>query len=507
MNGLEILVVAAYFATLAVLSIYGCHRYYLLRLYSRNRTRVPRPVGRFDPLPAITVQLPIYNEIYVVERLLRAACALQYPAGRLEIQVLDDSDDETAPVAADLVAAMRRRGHDIVHLRRGHRGGFKAGALAYGLARAKGELIAVFDADFVPAPGLLLDLVHYFTHPRVGMVQARWGHLNRDYSLLTRLESIFLDGHFVIEHAARCGGGRFFNFNGTAGIWRRDCIVSSGGWQSDTLTEDLDLSYRAQLKGWQFVFASEVVVPAELPADIDAFKSQQHRWALGSIETARKILPAILRARLPRGVKIEALFHLTSNAGYFLMLLLSILIVPAMAIRRAAGLELLLLVDLPLFLLSTVSVSVFYLRAQRAVRDDWAATLRDLPLLMALGIGLALNNAGAVLGLARGRRSEFVRTPKHDLRGTLGDWRRKRYRSRRARLWTALEVLFAAYFTVAVVFAVRERLLASLPIVLLFQIGFLYTSLLSLARAAGGRSSEADSSTSAGLAEAAGKAG
>ena len=368
MTVLEGAVVAAYYATLLVLAIYGSHRYYLLHLYYRHRGDVPRPAARLDPLPLVTVQLPVYNERYVVERLIRAACALDYPADRLEIQVLDDSTDDTSRLAAAVVETMRRRGPDVVHLRRGSREGFKAGALAHGLARARGELIAVLDADFVPSPPFLLDLVHHFSDPRVGMVQARWGHLNREYSVLTRIQSIFLDGHFVIEHAARHRAGRFFNFNGTAGIWRRTCIDSAGGWQSDTLTEDLDLSYRAQLLGWEFVFLPDVVAPAELPADNDAFKTQQHRWTLGSIQTGRKILPRLLRARLPRRVKVEAFFHLTNNSAYALMVLLAILIVPAVLARRALGLDGLMYLDLPLFFLSTLSVSTFYICSQRELR-------------------------------------------------------------------------------------------------------------------------------------------
>ena len=482
MSPLGTAVLVAYFATLLILSLYGCHRYHLLRLYRRTGGRNPRPIGRLDPLPPVTVQLPIYNELYVVERLIRAACALDYPADRLEIQVIDDSDDETTALAACLVSAMRRGGHDIVHLRRDGRDGFKAGALAYALGRARGELIAVFDADFVPAPGFLLEMVDPFGHPRVGMVQARWGHLNRDYSLLTRVQSIFLDGHFVIEHAARHRSGRFFNFNGTAGIWRKSCIESAGGWQADTLTEDLDLSYRAQLKGWQFVFLPEVVAPAELPADLDAFKSQQHRWARGSIETARKILPALLRARLPLAVKLEALIHLTNNGAYFLMVLLSLLIVPSMILRRGVALPILLLVDLPLFLLSTGAIWLFYFTSQRETGESRRSEFGRLPILTSIGIGMAVNNARAVAGALRRGRVEFVRTPKHDLRGTTGEWRNKRYRGRRQDLWTALELLLGVYFTGSIVAALVTRQYAAIPFLLLFQGGYLTACLISLAR-------------------------
>ncbi|OLD66511.1 MAG: glycosyl transferase family 2 [Acidobacteria bacterium 13_1_40CM_2_68_10] len=483
MTVVEGAVVAAYYATLLVLAIYGLHRYYLLHLFYRHRGDGPGAAARLDPLPHVTVQLPVYNERYVVERLIRAACALDYPAGRVEIQVLDDSTDDTSRLAAAAVEAMRRLGHDVVHLRRGTREGFKAGALSYGLARAKGELVAVFDADFVPPSPFLLDLVHHFSDPRVGMVQARWGHLNREYSVLTRIQSICLDGHFVIEHAARHRAGRFFNFNGTAGIWRRACIESAGGWQADTLTEDLDLSYRAQLLGWEFVFLPDVVAPAELPADNDAFKTQQHRWTLGSIQTARKILPLLLRSRLPRKVKVEAFFHLTNNSAYALMVLLGILIVPAMLARRALGLDGLTYLDLPLFFLSTLSVSTFYICSQREVRQDWLASLVYLPFLMSLGIGLSLNNARAVCGAFSGRRVEFLRTPKHRLEGTGGDWSRSSYRGLGRRVWTAAEMLLGIYFTGASAYAIIAGNEAMLPFFLLFQMGYLYTSFLSLAQA------------------------
>ncbi len=473
-------IVAAYHATLALLAVYGWHRYHLLRLYYRHPPGRTRPAAPPDPLPAVTVQLPVYNERYVVDRLIRAVCGLEYPPGRLEIQVLDDSTDDTPALAAAVVEEMRGRGHDIRHIRRDRRHGFKAGALAAGLRQARGELVAVFDADFLPGPTFLLDLVPHFANPRTGMVQARWGHLNRDYSALTRSQAIFLDGHFVIEHAARHRAGRFFNFNGTAGIWRRACIESAGGWQSDTLTEDLDLSYRAQLRGWKFVFAPEVVAPAELPADMDAFRAQQHRWTMGSIQTAMKILPRLLRCRLPLPVKIEALFHLTANGSHALMVLLAILIVPATVARRAVGLGATIGLDLPLFLLSTLSVTTFYLCARREARADRRSPLVDLPILMCVGVGLGLNNARAVCAALLGRRRDFARTPKHRLVGRSGDWRRTVYRSPGGRAWTAVELLLGIYFSAAGAWAILSGHYAALPIFLLFQAGYLTSSFLAL---------------------------
>ncbi|HEU5311535.1 MAG TPA: glycosyltransferase, partial [Candidatus Eisenbacteria bacterium] len=336
----------------AVLAVYGLHRLHLILLYRRSPEPPPLPP---DPgtWPVVTVQLPVYNERYVVARLLEAAAALDYPRDRLEIQLLDDSTDETAAIAARSIDELQSRGIDAVHLRRSAREGYKAGALQHGLERAKGSLFAVFDADFVPPPGFLRGTVPYFADPTVGVVQARWRHLNQDHSILSRVQAISLDGHFLIEHAARRNGGRYFNFNGTAGVLRRSCVEDAGGWQADTLTEDLDLSYRAQLRGWRFVFASQVGCPAELPVEMNAFKAQQHRWVRGSIQVARKLLPRVWRSRAPLAVKLEATFHLTSNVPYVLLLLLSVLVYPVVLARYESKSLPFLLADTALLLAAT----------------------------------------------------------------------------------------------------------------------------------------------------------
>src|SRR6186713_2701891 len=328
----ETIVLVFYFFVLSILAIYGWHRYYLIRLYTRNQDKVPAdlPPPALANLPRVTVQLPIYNEMYVADRLIDAVCEMDYPRELLEIQVLDDSTDETTEIAELAVRRHAARGFDISYLHRVDRRGFKAGALEAGLKVAKANFIAIFDADFVPPKDFLQKTLPYFTDARIGMVQARWGHLNQDYSLLTKIQSILLDAHFVLEHGGRNRSGCFFNFNGTAGIWRREAIADAGGWQHDTLTEDLDLSYRAQLRGWRFVFLPDVVAPAEVPVEMNAFKSQQHRWAKGSIQTCLKLLPQILHADLPLAVKAEAFFHLTANFNYLLMSLLSVLMFPAM---------------------------------------------------------------------------------------------------------------------------------------------------------------------------------
>src|SRR3954463_7778437 len=334
MTPAETLTLAAYFFVLIVLAIYGWHRYYLVYLYMSNRDKEPLPGRPLDPLPVVTIQLPLYNEMYVAERLIDAVCAIDYPHDLLEIQVLDDSTDETRSIAELAVRRHASRGFDIRYLHRVDRTGYKAGALEAGLAESTGEFIAIFDADFIPPKDFLKRTLPYFgTDSRIGMVQARWGHINQDYSLLTKIQSILLDAHFVLEHGARNRSGCFFNFNGTAGVWRREAIGSAGGWQHDTLTEDLDLSYRAQLAGWRFVFLPDVVSPAEVPVEMNSFKSQQHRWAKGSIQTCMKLLPRILRSNQPLKVKVEAFFHLSANFNYLLMSLLSILMFPAMWVR------------------------------------------------------------------------------------------------------------------------------------------------------------------------------
>ncbi len=481
-------ILALYYLILVILAGYGVHRLFLVGLYYRYRNRdSKRPP---DPAcwPRVTVQLPIFNERYVVTRLIAAASRLDYPRDRLEIQVLDDSTDDTPEIVAQQIAELRARGVPIVHLRRGNRQGFKAGALEHGLEKSQGELIAVFDADFIPRPDFLRLTVPYFADPAIGMVQGRWDHVNRDYSLLTRIQAIFLDGHFLLEHQVRNRSGRFFNFNGTAGIWRRRAIEEAGGWQHDTLTEDLDLSYRAQLIGWRFLFLPEVKVPAELPVDIRAFKSQQARWAKGSMQTARKLLRRILTARLPLSVKCEAFIHLTNNLGYPLMILLSVLIFPAMVVRRGGPIDLLLLIDLPLFLAATVSVMVFYVVSQRAAGRTLGNTVKALVPLMGLGIGLALSNGAAVLeGLAR-RGGTFERTPKYRIE-TRGDvWRGKTYQALRNPGWW-LEGLFALYFLVCCALAFGSGMWMSIPFLWLFLQGYGYMFVLGLPLSVFARSS------------------
>jgi cellulose synthase/poly-beta-1,6-N-acetylglucosamine synthase-like glycosyltransferase len=378
--------------------------------------------------------------------------------------------------------AVRRnadRGVNIVYLHRADRTGYKAGALEAGLRTATGDYVAIFDADFIPPADFLRRTVHYFTDPMIGMVQARWGHINQDYSLLTKIQAILLDGHFVLEHGGRNRSGFFFNFNGTAGIWRRSTISDAGGWQHDTLTEDLDLSYRAQLRGWQFVFVQDLVAPAEVPVEMNAFKSQQHRWAKGSIQTCRKLLPRILRSDLPLRVKAEAFFHLTANFNYLLMCVLSVLIAPSMVIRFNMGLYEMLLIDVPLFFAATASVANFYMVCQRELHKDWTTRLKYLPFLMSIGIGLTINNTRAVLEALFNRQSEFARTPKYRIEAQADEWIGKKYRQNLV-VQPVVELGLGLYFTATVFYALANGIYGTVPFLMLFQLGFLYTGLLSI---------------------------
>lgn len=479
MTPLETSILVVYFFVLSILAVYGWHRYYLVYLYMKHKDNVPEPAFLEHPTIPVTIQLPIYNEMYVADRLIDAVCRLDYPKDLLEIQVLDDSTDETSAIADLAVRRYAAQGFDITFIHRTDRRGYKAGALEVGLQQARGQFVAIFDADFVPSPDFLRRTLPHFTDPKVGMVQARWGHINEDYSLLTKIQAILLDGHFVLEHGGRNRAGFFFNFNGTAGIWRRQAIDSAGGWQHDTLTEDLDLSYRAQLKGWRFVFLPHLTAPAEVPVEMNSFKSQQHRWAKGSIQTCRKLLPRLLRANLPLRVKAEAFFHLTANFNYLLMSVLSILMFPAMYVRYNMGWYEMLLIDVPLFLAATMSVANFYVVCQRELHRDWVTRLKYLPFLMSIGIGLCVNNTKAVIEALVGRHTEFARTPKYGIERQNDDWMGKKYRTAMF-VQPLIEVALGLYFTATVFYALANQIYGTLPFLMLFQIGFLYTGVLSV---------------------------
>jgi cellulose synthase/poly-beta-1,6-N-acetylglucosamine synthase-like glycosyltransferase len=479
-NGFDLAMVIPYFLVLAVLAVYGLHRYWLVYNYYKYRRNVPGPPPALENWPKVTIQLPIYNERYVIERLVDAVSNFDYPRELLDVQVLDDSTDETREIARTCVERYAALGLPIAYIHRTNREGFKAGALENGLQTAQGEFVAIFDADFLPSPDFLRRTIPYFQDARLGMVQTRWTYLNSDYSLLTKVETILLDGHFVVEHGARCRRGTFFNFNGTAGVWRRRAIEEAGGWEHDTLTEDTDLSYRAQLCGWQFLYLPEIECASELPVEMNAFKAQQARWAKGLMQTAKKILPRILRSDAPWHVKAEAFFHLTGNISYPLMILLSTMLLPAMIVRFYQGWFQMLVIDLPLFLASTCSIPSFYLVAQRELRPKtWWRTFLYLPFVMATGIGMSVRNAKAVLEAIVGHKSEFARTPKFKIEGKQDTFVKKSYRNR-AGWMPYVEVALGFYFALTVVYAIGNENYATVPFLLLFVWGYLYTGFMSL---------------------------
>jgi cellulose synthase/poly-beta-1,6-N-acetylglucosamine synthase-like glycosyltransferase len=480
-NAFDLALLIPYFIVLIILAAYGGHRYWLVYLYYKHKkNKTTEPLAHFEELPRMTVQLPIFNEQYVVDRLLDAVCRLDYPREKLDIQVLDDSTDETVEVARGLVERYAALGNPVTYIRRENRYGFKAGALEAGLKSAKGEFVAIFDADFVPPPDFLLKCIHHFTDPKIGMVQTRWTHINRGYSLLTQVEAILLDGHFVLEHSGRARSGVFFNFNGTAGMWRRKAIDEAGGWEHDTLTEDTDLSYRAQLKGWKFLYLQDVECPAELPVEMTAFKTQQARWAKGLIQVSKKILPQVFASDASRHQKVEAWYHLTANLSYPLMIVLSVLLLPAMVIRFYQGWFQMLYIDLPLFMASTFSISSFYLVSQKELfPKSWPRSLLYLPLLMALGIGLTITNTRAVLEALVGKQTSFVRTPKYRVETRKDKVGAKKYRKRLG--WVPwIELTIGCYFALTVYYAIDNENYFTVPFLLLFVIGYWCTGLMSL---------------------------
>ena len=483
-NAFDLMMMIPYFLVLFVLAIYGLHRYWLVYDYYAYAKNVPPPPPPVAQWPRVTVQLPIFNERYVIERLVEAVARFDYPRELLDVQVLDDSTDETREIARNCVERHAAQGMPITYIHRTNREGFKAGALENGLKTAQGEFIAIFDADFIPEGDFLRQTIPYFVDPdggeQIGMVQTRWTYLNSDYSLLTNVETILLDGHFVVEHGGRSRRGTFFNFNGTAGVWRRKAIESAGGWEHDTLTEDTDLSYRAQLKGWKFLYLPQIECASELPVDMNGFKAQQARWAKGLMQTAKKILPKVFASKAPWHIKAEAFFHLTANISYPLMVLLSTMLLPAMIVRFYQGWFQMLVIDLPLFLASTCSISSFYLVAQKELRPKtWWRTFLYMPFVMATGIGISVRNAQAVIEALLGKKSEFARTPKYKIEGKKDSFVKKSYKNKVGWMPFA-EIVLGLYFAFTVVYAITNENYATVPFLLLFVWGYLYTGFMSL---------------------------
>ncbi len=473
------IVLVGYFISLSILFVFGLHGFIMIYYHKKYRNVNHSPDNNFKDDSLVTIQLPLYNELYVVERLINAVCEIDYPKDKMEIQVLDDSTDETTQITAKIVEQKRKEGFDITHIRRGTREGYKAGALKAAMKTAKGDFIAIFDADFIPQKEFLKKTLSFFNDAKIGMVQTRWEHINGDYSILTKAQALALDGHFVIEQSVRNKAGFFINFNGTGGVWRKSCILDAGNWEADTLTEDLDLSYRAQLNGWQFVFLKDFTSPAELPSEINALKNQQFRWTKGAIETAKKILPLVWRSKIPLRVKLQSTFHLTNNIVFPFILLAAILNVPLIFIKNSGPHEAYFAV-MSLFVLAFVSSFMFYLYSQRDIRNDWRKKIVLFPLFMAGSMGFAVNNSRAVFEGLLNRKSEFVRTPKFKVVSNNDSWIGKKYTSKKLGMSVIVELIMAIYCLVGIVASIYFFELAALPFQILFFLGFSFVSVTSI---------------------------
>ena len=474
----EGMVLVVYGMCLTFIFCYSMAQLHLTILYWLRRKRRNKSYSNSEGqrhLPALTVQLPVYNERYVVARLIEAIAAFDYPHNRLQIQILDDSTDNTSAIIEEKIKSFPHL--NIQHIRRQERTGYKAGALQHGLEQATGEYIAIFDADFLPKPDFLKQTIAAFTDPGIGVVQTRWSHLNRDYSLLTRLQAFGLNAHFTVEQTGRNSGGHFMNFNGTAGVWLKACILDAGGWQADTLTEDLDLSYRAQLRGWQFRFLEEVQAPAELPAAMGALKSQQFRWTKGAAETARKHLWRVMHSSKPLLTKLHAFFHLLNSGIFICVLLTAVLSVPMLFIKNDAP-ELAWLFKLGYaLLLSLGALIAFYWSAQYAAyrSSAWRTTIRFVPdflLFLSISMGLSLHNSIAVLEGYSGKKTPFVRTPKYNIVTAKDSWRKQGYSMKSISLVTVLEGLLALYFMFGIWAAFIIQDFGQLPFHILLTFGF-----------------------------------
>ncbi len=479
---MEQIILFAYIICLSILFVFGAHGFVMVYHYYKHRHELDSNL-QLTHTPIVTIQLPIFNEMYVVRRLIDASCAIEYPKEKLEIQVLDDSTDETVDLVESIVKEKQNQGFNIHHVRRANRKGFKAGALKEGLKTAAGEFVAIFDADFLPKAEFLQRTIPYFyTNPKIGMVQTRWEHLNGEYSLMTRTQAMALDGHFVIEQNMRNKAGYFINFNGTGGVWRKECIEDAGNWQADTLTEDLDLSYRAQLKGWKFKFLRDVTSPAELPAEINALKSQQFRWTKGAIETARKLLPMVWKSNIPMRIKIHSTFHLTNNIVFPFIVLASILNVPLTFIKH--GGEFNAYFDfMSVFVLAFIGSFMFYMYSQKDIYSDWRRRIFLFPIFMAGSMGFAVNNSKAVLEGLFKRKSEFVRTPKYGIEGKKQSWKDKKYVPVKFSWTVLLEIALATYCFFGVISSLYYLEIAAVPFQLLFTSGYGFVAYLSVKQA------------------------
>lgn len=481
---IESIILIIYITSLTILFLFGAHGYTMIYYYFRTFKKRTEDLTLEDlhlkEYPVVTIQLPMFNERYVSTRLVDCCMRIEYPKDKLEFQILDDSTDDTTEIISNHIKKYTDQGYDIKLLHRTDRTGYKAGALKEGLKTARGEYVAIFDADFIPRKKFLLrTLPYFFKIEKLGLVQTRWEHLNREYSLITKTQAMALDGHFVIEQAVRNRAGFFINFNGTAGIWRKECIFDAGNWEADTLTEDLDLSYRAQMKGWKFKYLINFTSPAELPAEINSLKSQQFRWTKGAIETAKKIFPRVIKSKMPLGEKVQSFVHLWSNLAYPFILICAILTVPVLLIKLTGEYDG-IYKFMSIFVFAFIGSFLFYLYSQKDVYTDWQKRIIYFPLFLAGSMGLSVNNTKAVFEGLFGKKSEFVRTPKYNIK-TAGDkWVDKSYQMKKIPFTSFIEAFLAVYCGSGVVIAIANAQIAAVPFQLMFTVGFGMMAVLSI---------------------------
>ena len=486
---MELFILIIYLISLLFIFLFSLGQLHLAVSYRRKKISHDHPNNWKGDLPVVTIQLPLYNERYVAGRLIDCVCEMDYPAEKLEIQVLDDSTDDTGDIIAQHIGVWKSKGIDIRHIRRIGREGFKAGALDHGLNLARGQFIAIFDADFLPEKDFLQRSIREFDE-NTGMVQSRWGHVNQQYSLLTRLQAFGLDAHFTVEQSGRSQAGSFINFNGTAGVWRKTCIVDAGGWSADTLTEDLDLSYRAQLKGWKFKYLEDSIAPAELPVIMPAVKSQQYRWNKGAAETARKNLMTVLRSDLKFSTKFHAFFHLLNSSVFVSLLIAGLLSVPVLFIKQAHPEWNLLFYMGTVFLIGFFSIGYFYWTAVRAVttRARISYFLRYFPLFLVVSMGLSFHNGMAVIEGLAGRKTPFLRTPKFNVINSSDSWKTNRYIQGAMNIRTFIEGILTLYFLMAFVQGIISNETGFLIFHGMLAIGFGYVFISSLTSSHASRS-------------------
>lgn len=481
---IESIILGVYIFSLSLLFIFASHGfnmiYWYFRTYKKRTEDLEPEQFNIKDWPVVTIQLPLYNEKYVICRLIDAVLRIDYPKELLEIQILDDSTDNTKNIIEEHIKQYTQQGFDVKHIHRTNRDGYKAGALKEGLKTVRGEFVAIFDADFIPRKKFLKRTIPYFfTDPKIGLVQTRWEHINRDYSILTKTQAIALDGHFVVEQAVRNRAGFFINFNGTGGVWRKECIYDAGNWEADTLTEDLDLSYRAQMKGWKLKYLINFTSPAELPSEINSLRSQQFRWTKGAIETAKKIFPKVMKSDMSLKLKFQSFIHLCSNIAYPFILLAGILNLPITLIKESGQYD-----DvfkfMSFFIFAFLSSFFFYLYSQKDIYPDWQKRILYFPVFMTGSMGLSVNNTKAVFEGLINKKSEFVRTPKFMIVDGKDTMMNKKYLTKKIPFIAFIEGVLSVYCFIGVGISAYYAQIASLPFQLMFAFGYGLISFLSI---------------------------